>query len=251
MSKEYKKWAYILPNTFTALNLACGFGSIMLTMGGHTYLACLALGLGAIFDSVDGRIARMVGCQSPFGEQFDSMSDLISFGLAPAILVYSKYLAIYGRLGMALAFLFVLCAALRLARFNVNITRIYTDYFQGLPVPGAALGLVGFVLFSLELRDPVEMNFIIIPYIIIYSVLMISNVPFPAWKKNERVKSHQKYAFALIVGVLASLFVYGEMVVGIFITAYVLGVVGYFLTHRGRYQDVFNWEEDANGQRES
>ena len=244
--KEHKKWAYILPNTFTALNLACGFASIILTINGNTYQACLILGLGAIFDIVDGRIARIVGCQSLFGEQFDSMSDLVSFGLAPAILMHHQYLHIYGRLGMALSFLIVLCAALRLARFNVNVAKIQSDYFQGLPAPEAAMGLVGFVLFGLEFDHPAIMKHATIPYVIIYSVLMISNVPFPAFKNNAWVKSHQKYVFILIICILASLFVYGEIVIGIVISIYVLCSLGYFLTHRGKYQDIFKWEEDSD-----
>lgn len=247
--REYGKWAYILPNTFTALNLACGFAAIMLTINGNIYQACLALGLGALFDSVDGKIARMVGSQSSFGEQFDSMSDLISFGVAPSLLVYNRYLHFYGRLGMALAFLIVLCAALRLSRFNVNITKIHTDHFQGLPVPIAALGLIGFILFGLEFHHPAILRYGSIPYVIIYSALMISNVPFPAFKKSGWLKARQKYVFILIISILASLFVYGEIVIGIVITAYVLGSLGYFLTHRGRYQDLFNWEEDSNGER--
>ena len=246
--REHRKWAYILPNTFTALNLACGFASIMFTINGNAYLACLILGLGCLFDSVDGRIARMVGSESSFGEQFDSMSDLISFGLAPAILVYYQYLVSLGRLGMVLTFLFVLCSALRLARFNANISKIHTDHFQGLPVPGAALGLIGFVLFGLEFSNPSSMVYATAPYIVVYSILMISNVPFPAFKKSEWVKGHPKFVFLLIVSILASLFVYGEIVIGIIITLYVFGSLGYFLMRRGKNREIFDWDEDSGGE---
>lgn len=248
--KNERRWAYILPNTFTALNLACGFGSILLTMNNQLYYACLVIGVGTLFDSVDGRIARMTGTQSAFGEQFDSMSDLITFGTAPAILVYQQFLVHYGRLGMMVSFAFTLCAALRLARFNVNIERIHTDYFQGLPVPGSALALIGFYLFSRELGHPDFLKPLSLVYFFFYSILMISNVPFPAFKKSEWVKGQKKYVLMGILGVLASLFVYGEIVIGILISVYVIGSIIYFLTHRGRFQDIFNWEEDAEDKEE-
>ena len=88
-----KRWAFFLPNTFTALNMACGFYSIILSYRGDFYFAAMILLLGAIFDSVDGRVARMTGTQSPFGEQFDSISDVVSFGAAPAFLVFNKFLS--------------------------------------------------------------------------------------------------------------------------------------------------------------
>ena len=247
--RDDRKWAYILPNIFTVLNLFCGFVAIVLTITGSFYQACLVLGLGGLFDSVDGRIARMVGCESSFGEQFDSMSDLVSFGIAPSILMYNKYFYFYGRLGMFLAFLIVLCATLRLSRFNINIGKIHKDYFQGLPVPMAAFGFIGFILFDLEFHYPIEViRYASIPYVIIYSALMISNIPFPSFKKSEWVKSHQKYVFMLIISILASLFIYGEIVIVIITTIYIFGSLGYFLTHRGRYQDIFNWKEEADGE---
>lgn len=243
--RDNKRWAYILPNTFTALNLACGFASMILTINGKYYLACMVLGLGALFDSVDGRVARLTGTQSPFGEQFDSMSDLITFGLAPVLVVYMKHLEGFGRLGMVVAFSFVLCAAMRLARFNVNIEKIHSDYFQGLPVPGAAIALGGFVLFTLEVGDHEFFKYMSIFYVFFYSTLMISNIPFPAFKKSEWLKLHKKYVLILIFAIFGALFVYGEIVIGIIITIYVIGSIVYFLTNRGRFQDIFQWEEES------
>lgn len=245
MLKENRRWAYILPNTFTALNLACGFGAIILAFNSKFYMACTVLGLGALFDSVDGRVARMTGTQSAFGEQFDSMSDLISFGMAPALIMYLNFLVDFNRLGMVVAFCYVLCAAMRLARFNVNIDKIHSDYFQGLPVPGAAIALCGYVLFAHEIGNPDILNYIGLFYIFFYSALMISNIPFPAFKKSEWVKLHKKYVLIVIFLTLSLLFVYGEIVIGIIITTYVIGSIIYFLTHRGRFQDIFNWDEEA------
>ncbi|MCY4645159.1 MAG: CDP-diacylglycerol--serine O-phosphatidyltransferase [Bacteriovoracales bacterium] len=252
MIKKYRRWTYLLPNTFTALNLACGLASILLTIRGEMYNACLAVALGALFDSVDGRVARMVGSESAFGEQFDSMSDLITFGLAPALLVHHKYLYAYGRLGIALTFLFLLCTALRLARFNVNISKVQSSYFQGLPAPGAAMGLVGFVLFALEFDNPELMKYAIIPYAVLYSTLMISNIPFPTLKGDDSFKEgrYQKYIFLLIIAILVSLFVYGEIVIGVVITIYVFISLGYFLINRGKCRDIFNWGEEPSEDKE-
>src|SRR5690606_19468750 len=131
---------------FTALNMACGFVAIILALKGQYYKACMLIVLGAIFDSVDGRVARLTGTQSHFGEQFDSLSDLLSFGFAPAMLFYLKFLNSGARLSLVTTFLFILCGALRLARFNANLDRVKSDYFQGLPIPGAAMALIGYIL---------------------------------------------------------------------------------------------------------
>ena len=136
---DKKKLAFFLPNSFTALNLACGFFSILLSFKGEFYFACIVLGLGAIFDSVDGRVARLTGTQSSFGEQFDSLSDLISFGMAPSFLVFNRFLSESGRVGVIVAFFYLLCGALRLARFNANINKVSSTFFQGLPIPSGAL----------------------------------------------------------------------------------------------------------------
>ena len=164
---------YSLPNTFTALNMACGFTSIILSWRGEFYQAALVLILGAIFDSVDGRVARLTGTQSSFGEQFDSLSDLISFGLAPSLLIYNRFLLEAGRLGLVIAFIFVLCGALRLARFNSSIEKVSSSFFQGLPIPGAAIAIVGYVLISLEFTILDDHASVPMIYTLFYALLMI------------------------------------------------------------------------------
>ena len=108
--------------------MGCGFASVLFALDHRFVHACLVLILGGIFDMVDGRIARITGTQSHFGEQFDSLSDLVSFGMAPALIFYLKFLQPMGRLGKIAAFLFLLCGALRLARFNANIEKVNSDY---------------------------------------------------------------------------------------------------------------------------
>lgn len=240
---EGRRLAYFLPNIFTGLNMACGFSGLVLATNGHFFRACVVLGLGAVFDMVDGRIARLTGTSSSFGEQFDSMSDIITFGVAPAWMFYNKYFIHFGRVGTVLAFLFLLCGALRLARFNANIDRVDSNFFQGLPIPGAAMGLVGFVLFDLEFEIPYT-KYVAAIYIFVYAIMMISNLPFPSFKNSSWVRRHRRGVLMLIFIILAMLFVYGESFFGVTITLYVLGSLIYYLFNRGSFVDIFKWEEN-------
>lgn len=241
---DSKKLAFFLPNTFTALNMACGFAAIVLSYKGSFYEGCLILGLGAIFDSVDGRVARLTGTQSSFGEQFDSLSDLISFGMAPAFLVYNQFLEPLGRLGYVVAFIYVLCGALRLARFNANIDKVSSDFFQGLPIPGAALAMIGLVLFSIEFPQLKELAFVAAIYTVLYGILMISNIPFFSFKNSELVKRYKKLALVIIFLLLSLIFIYDQLMVAIIMGLYVIGSLIYFFRVRGRLDEIFNWISD-------
>ncbi|MBK26683.1 MAG: CDP-diacylglycerol--serine O-phosphatidyltransferase [Halobacteriovorax sp.] len=241
---DSKKLAFFLPNTFTALNMACGFASIMMSYQGEFYKGCLILILGAIFDSVDGRVARMTGTQSSFGEQFDSLSDLISFGMAPAFLVYNQFLTGMGRLGYVVAFIYVLCGALRLARFNANIDKVSSDFFQGLPIPGAALAVIGYVLFSIEFPQLIEFKIVAAVYTVFYALLMISNIPFFSFKNSELVKKNKKLALVIIFLLLTLIFLYDQLMMAIIMGLYVFASLIYFFKVRGRLDEIFNWTSD-------
>jgi len=241
--KNNKKLAYFLPNVFTALNMACGYISIIFDMNGSYYKASMIIILGAIFDSVDGRVARLTGTQSQFGEQFDSLSDLITFGIAPSMLFYYRFLSGTGRLGMVTAFLFLLCGALRLARFNANIERVNSDYFQGLPIPGAACAIVGSILFFNEFASDFHPG-VFVGYIVFYSLLMISNVPFPSFKKSEWVRTHRKYLLFLIFLTFALLFIYEEIMILVGISLYVVASIAYAIINREKFKGIFEWESD-------
>lgn len=243
-----KRFAYFIPNTFTALNMACGFVAILAGFHGEFYKACMFIVLGAIFDSVDGRVARMTNTQSSFGEQFDSMSDLISFGVSPAIVYYFRFLADSGRPGMIAVFFFILCGAMRLARFNANIDKNKSDYFQGLPIPGGATAVISMILVSLSLPEIVNYKPLTIGYILFYAVLMISNIPFPSFKNSEWVKNHKKQVLMVIFLVAASLFIYEEIMIPAIITFYVIASLGYFLTHRQRFEGIFEWKDEMEAE---
>lgn len=237
-----KKLAFFLPNSFTALNIACGFLAIMYSIQSDFYKACLLIILGAVFDSVDGRVARMTGTQSAFGEQFDSLSDLISFGVAPSLIFYNKFLVDYGRLGMIVSFLFLLCGALRLARFNANIEKVNSDFFQGLPIPGAAAAVIGFILISIEYPAYFSNIYLVVLYLLFYSFLMVSNVPFSSFKNSEWVRRNKRKVFFILVLVASSLFIYEEIMIFILVSIYVVSSIIYLFTHKSKLKGIFDWD---------
>lgn len=241
---DNRKWAYFLPNTFTALNMGCGFVAILLSLQGEFYKACMFILLAAIFDSVDGRVARMTNTQSRFGEQFDSLSDLISFGVSPAFIYYFRFLSDSGRPGMVAAFFFMLCGALRLARFNANIDANKSDYFQGLPIPSGAIAALSLVLVSLSVPEIGQYKPVTLGYLLFYAGLMISNIPFPSFKNSDWVKNHKKQVLMIIFLVLASLFVYEEIMIPALITLYVVASLLYFVTHKDKFAGIFEWKEE-------
>lgn len=244
--RKFDKLAFFLPNIFTAMNVGCGFVAIMYSIQGDFYKACMFIFLGAIFDSVDGRVARLTGTSSAFGEQFDSLSDLISFGMAPAIIFYNKFLLNTGRIGMVIAFLFLLCGALRLARFNANIAKVNTDYFQGLPIPGAAIAVLSYILVSLDFPQFFNNLYVAIPYIVIYALLMITNIPFPSFKKSEWVKRNKRKVLFLIFMLISALFIYEQVMIPVIITSYVLLSLIYVALNRKKFKGIFDWDEEAS-----
>lgn len=246
-----RRLAFFLPNTFTALNMACGFFSVILGWRGDFYQASMILVLGAIFDSVDGRVARMTGTQSAFGEQFDSISDVVTFGVAPAFLVYNKFFMNMGRLGLITSFIFLLCGALRLARFNANIDKVSSDFFQGLPIPSGALAIVGLILFTGEYPEAgiADHPWIAIVYVLFYAFLMISNIPFNSFKNSAWVKSHKKRVLFIIFTVLILIVAFHEIMIGGLILLYVIGSLLYFFKNKGALEDMFHWKgEDDDDQ---
>ncbi len=140
-----RKGLYILPNAITLAALFSGFYAVVMAINGRFELACIAVFVAAVLDSLDGRVARMTNSQSAFGEQMDSLSDMVSFGAAPALIVYIWGLKDLGRWGFIPAFVYISGAALRLARFNVNIGVVDKRFFQGLPSPAAAAIVIGLI----------------------------------------------------------------------------------------------------------
>jgi CDP-diacylglycerol--serine O-phosphatidyltransferase len=180
--KKIKRGIYILPSIFTSLSLFCGFYSITESLIGDFTHASWALIIAALFDAADGRIARLTRSVSKFGEHYDSLVDMISFGAAPAILVYTWVLQPFGRWGWLAAFLYIICVALRLARFNLQTSSSENKYFQGLPSPPAAVMLAATViLFSSFYFD--EALMVVIPVITaVLALIMVSNLRYYSFK---------------------------------------------------------------------
>lgn len=240
------KITFFIPNLFTSLNMFCGFLSIIYSSNNEIYNACILILFGSCFDLVDGRIARLTNTQSSFGEQFDSMSDLITFGLAPAILAYDHFLYNFGKVGIACAFVFCLSGALRLTRFNVNYKKVKGNFFQGLPIPCAALALAGYVLWTKEFHIFLGYEAVIIPYIFLLSFLMISNIPFNSFKDSPFIKKYRKFILFILFISLLLLFSYEELFLGIFVNSYILLSLLSFLIKKKNKDFILDWEEESN-----
>lgn len=143
--KKHRRGIYLLPNLFTTAALFAGFYSIVAAIGGHFETAAVAIYVALVLDGADGRIARMTNTESAFGAEYDSLSDMVSFGLAPALVVYEWSLTSIGKPGWLAAFVFAVGTALRLARFNTQVGSADKRYFQGLPCPAAAALVAGMV----------------------------------------------------------------------------------------------------------
>jgi len=176
---------YLLPNVFTTANLFAGFYAVVQAINGRFEIAAIAIFVAMIFDGMDGRVARLTNTQSAFGEQYDSLSDMTSFGIAPALVMYQWSLQGLGRWGWLAAFIYVVGAALRLARFNTNIAVVDKRFFQGLPSPAAAALLAGFIWVAIDNRLQLGTGtiswcaFIITVYA---GIAMVSNTPFYSGK---------------------------------------------------------------------
>ncbi len=197
-SRKRPRGIYLLPNLFTTAAMFAGFYAIVASIGGRYSEAALAVFIAAILDGLDGRVARMTGTQSDFGVQYDSLSDLVSFGVAPALVMYTwslssltEYGPLWGKVGWAAAFIYAACAALRLARFNTQVGVADKRYFQGLASPAAA-GLCMSFVWTVEKFDlnGIDVQFVTPFMAVIAGLLMVSNVryfSFKAWPTSDKV----------------------------------------------------------------
>jgi len=185
MRRRRGKGIYILPNLLTSISLFAGFYAIVATIDKKFISAAIAIFVSGIFDMLDGRVARMTGSSSRFGVEYDSLSDLVAFGVAPALLAYMWALKGYGRFGWLAAFLYVACGALRLARFNIQVDNVQKKQFLGLPIPAAAATIAGSVLFNSWLvNQGVNLKTVFIPILIyILAFLMVSDVRYFSFKE--------------------------------------------------------------------
>ncbi len=188
--KKRRRGIYLLPNLITTAALFAGFYGIVAAINGRYEQASIAVFIAMILDALDGRVARLTNTQSEFGAEYDSLADMGSFGLAPALIMYvwslsslSGYSWQWGKLGWLAAFMFVACAALRLARFNTRASSTDKRYFQGLPSPAAAGVVVGFVwaCFDLDISGS-DVPFFALPVIVFAGLMMVSNISYYSFK---------------------------------------------------------------------
>jgi CDP-diacylglycerol--serine O-phosphatidyltransferase len=195
-----RRGIYLLPNAFTTANLFCGFFAIVMAMNLKFDYASVAIFAGMLLDSVDGRVARLTNTQSEFGAQYDSLSDMLSFGAAPGLIMYEWALRGMGKLGWLAAFVYCAGAALRLARFNTNIGVVDKRYFQGLPSPAAAALVTGFVWLMDDLRfTGPELSWYAWTITLYAGLTMVTNVPFYSFKEINFKKSVPFIAIFVIV----------------------------------------------------
>jgi CDP-diacylglycerol--serine O-phosphatidyltransferase len=203
--RKRRKGIYVLPNLFTLAALFGGFYAIVMAINGRFDLAAWGIACAMVLDSLDGRVARMTNTQSAFGEQMDSLSDMVSFGAAPALISYIWALKGLGRWGWIAAFVYVSCAALRLARFNVNTAVVDKRYFQGLPSPAAAALMASFiyVMNDLDITGP-TVAWPMFALALYSGLTMVTNVPFYSFKdvSKKSVPFVVLVAIALVIAAI-------------------------------------------------
>ncbi|RMF42033.1 MAG: CDP-diacylglycerol--serine O-phosphatidyltransferase [Deltaproteobacteria bacterium] len=195
-----RRGVYLLPNLFTTGGLFAGFYSIISTIHGNYDVAAWFILIATVFDGLDGRVARMTNTTSRFGVEYDSLADLVAFGVAPGVLMYMWALRPFGKLGWLAAFLYVVCGALRLARFNVQINTVESKRFLGLPIPAAAGMVASCVLLFYYLGGTGTIKKVSV-LLLIYGLafLMVSSIRYYSFKDPELVKRQPFGALVLVI----------------------------------------------------
>ncbi|MDT8363859.1 MAG: CDP-diacylglycerol--serine O-phosphatidyltransferase [Nitrosomonas sp.] len=200
-----RRGIYLLPNLFTTAALFAGFYAIVQAMSGNFLYSAIAIFVAMVFDGLDGRVARMTHTQSEFGAQYDSLSDMVSFGVAPALIVYEWALRDLGKVGWIAAFIFCACAALRLARFNVMVAVVDKRFFQGLPSPAAAALIAGMIWvvedFQISGNDVAWLAW---GLTLFAGLTMVTNIPYYSGKEFNL---HKKVSFFVVSLLLLFIFV--------------------------------------------
>lgn len=234
---------YLLPNLFTTANLFAGFFSIISAINGNFYVAAATVFVAMVLDSLDGRVARLTNTQSAFGAEYDSLSDMVAFGLAPAVLAYEWALSELGNVGLTVAFIYVACAALRLARFNTQIGKVDKRWFIGLASPAAA-GVVAGWVWAVWALDEAGIRGVELPLVLVMlfalmvaaaGLLMVSNIKYYSFKDLD-LKGRVPFV-AILVVVLVFAVVFSDpprILLLIFLAYAVSGPVQYLMQLRRR-----------------
>lgn len=212
--KVRHRGVYLLPNLFTTANLFAGFFAIISALNENFYVASATVFVAMVLDSLDGRVARLTNTQSAFGAEYDSLSDMVAFGLAPAVLAYQWALSALGNVGLTVAFIYVACAALRLARFNTQIGKVDKRWFIGLASPAAA-GVVAGSVWAIWALDDSGVRGIDLPLAVVMlyallvaaaGLLMVSNIKYYSFKDLDLKGRVPFVAILVVVLVFAVIF---------------------------------------------
>jgi CDP-diacylglycerol--serine O-phosphatidyltransferase len=228
---RFRPGIYWLPNAITTAALFAGFYAIVQAMNGRFAVAAGAIFVAMVFDGLDGRVARLTRTQSAFGAEFDSLSDMVSFGAAPALVIYEWAMRDLGKYGWAVAFAYCACAALRLARFNTNLAVVDKRFFQGLPSPAAAALVAGFVWASDTYQfTGAQVRFIAVAVTVVAAFTMVSDIPFWSGKDINLRRSVPFWVIVLIaLGVAFLFFVADNLPELLFTMAAIYAASGYVL----------------------
>jgi CDP-diacylglycerol--serine O-phosphatidyltransferase len=234
------KGIFILPNLVTSSSLFCGFFAIISSIQGRYEAAAIAIVIAAVFDGLDGRIARFTKTTSFFGVEYDSLSDLVSFGVAPAVLAFLWALQPFGRLGWLAAFMYVICGALRLARFNVEKSNEQSLNFKGLPIPAAACFLASMILYESSINGFSESRHIIsIVIIYVLSFLMVSSIRYMSFKEFN-IRNQKPFNVLVAIILIFIVIAYKpNVLLFLIMLLYVLSgpVTFLYLSHIKRYRE--------------
>ncbi|MBN2870726.1 MAG: CDP-diacylglycerol--serine O-phosphatidyltransferase [Campylobacterales bacterium] len=200
--------AYLLPNFFTAASIFTGFYAVSLALHHDFTAAAWFVFLALVFDGLDGRVARLTNTASHFGVEFDSLADIVAFGVAPALLMYLYVGEGYGRIGIVVSALFIIFGAVRLARFNVMTSRIEPSVFIGLPIPTAAIMISLSVLLLERYPQVHEWKGMLLPLGVVLAVLMVSNIRYPSFKKINFKTFYLLRFLVAAIGVAMGVFLY-------------------------------------------
>ncbi|MFP8835865.1 CDP-diacylglycerol--serine O-phosphatidyltransferase [Hydrogenophaga sp. XSHU_21] len=234
-ARRRPKGIYFLPNMITLAALFGGFYAIVMAMNGRYDLATVGIFVAMVLDSLDGRVARLTNTQSAFGEQMDSLSDMVSFGAAPALVAYEWALRDLGRWGWIAAFVYCACAALRLARFNVNTGVVDKRYFQGLPSPAAAALVAGFIWLMQETEvAPGDVTWVIFAITLYAGLTMVTNVPFYSFKDLSLKKTVPFAALVLVALGIAVINIHPPTVLFFLFVIYGLSGYGVYLWRKSK-----------------
>ena len=223
-----RRGIYLLPNLFTTAGLFAGFYAIVMAMNQRFDNAAVAIFIAMILDTLDGRVARLTRTQSAFGAEYDSLSDMVCFGAAPALIMYEWALKDLGRPGWIAAFVYCAGAALRLARFNTNIDVVDKRFFQGLPSPAAAALIAGFLWLAIDNKIPVGeygMPWVAACLTLYAGITMVSNVPFYSFK-DINLRRSVPFAVILLI-VLGFVLIISDPPIVLFLLFVAYGLSGY------------------------